>query len=810
MKAARAWLADHPREAPYVVGAALVVLLLITTQLVFPGDPSPSRGTPTAVLLRGFIFGFVVSLFAVGIVLVYRTMRFINFAQGAFGTAGATLLSFLMVYTPIPFPIALLLGIALSVLMGVVAGTFLLRFFNSSRLFMTVVSILGSGFLFGSVIPWIGRLPFWPSESERTASEIEEVSDLAGQVPFQGFSFTVGDFAVPFGSPHVIALELAAFALIAVVCFLRFTRAGAAVRAMADNPERAALLGISVSTLSVVVWGIASALDAVASVSVALGGRELLAQGLAGGDFSYAILQIPLTAAVLARFERIGSAVFASVIIGVARTAFLFSYTDLAGLFDLFLLVVVAAALLLQRSSTRRSDLGAQVSWAATNESRGIPAELRKIRSLVATRYALWGVGVLLVAVYPFVFDTKRIVLGGVIFISAIAVLSLVVLTGWSGQVSLGQWALVAVGAVVAGKLSESIPFWFAIPVTIAITAAVAVVVGLPALRLKGLTLLVMTFAFALTVESVLFEERWFGWLLPDLVERPTLLFFDFEDERSMYFLCAAGLVLTLIVVRNLRQSRVGRLLIAVRENEANLQAFGIDVVRAKLLAFAIAGGIAGFAGSLYAIDQRAASAQSFVANESVDLFIQGVLGGVSSAGGALLGSAYFQLTAEFASSNAVLQTILNGTGPLLILFLAPGGLISLVNQARDSVLRIIAQRRRIVVPSLFADFDPEVAERQLIPLGESSQMGGLAAVGDRRYTRPSDLYAGSSQRITDRLAGEKVTSERGAFAAAAHAADDAELRREMEAEQSGRPNGESSSPGTSEVAALAGKGGEQ
>lgn len=764
-----------------MLGGVLVVALLIVTQFVLPGDPSPAHGTPVAVAFRGFIFGFVVSLFAVGIVLVYRTMRFINFAQGAFGAIGATLMTYILVFTPVPFPFALLLGVAASVALGVVAGTFLLRFFNSSRLFMTVVSILGSGFLFGSMIPWIARLPFWPSPDKMTTDDLGKMADLAGQLPFQGFSFKVGSFAQPFGVEHVLALELAAFALVGIVCFLRYTRSGAAVRAMAQNPERAALLGISVSTLSVMVWGIAAGLDAVASVSVQLGGRELLAQGASGGSFSYAILQIPLTAAVLARFERIGVAVFASVMIGVARTAFLFSYGDLAGLFDVALLIIVAAALLLQRRSSGRSDLGAQVSWAAADEARGIPAQLRAIRSLMVTRYALSAVGIMLIVVYPFIFDTRRVVLGGVIFITAIAVLSLVVLTGWAGQVSLGQWALVAVGAVVAGKLSGSIPFWFAAPISAATTAGVAVIVGLPALRLKGLTLLVMTFTFAITVEKVLFDERWFGWLLPDRVDRPSLFFFNFEDEKSMYFLCATGLVLAILAVRNLRRSRVGRLLIAVRENEANLQSFGIDVVRAKLLAFAIAGGIAGFAGALFAVHQRAVSAQSFTANSSVLLFIQGVLGGVSSSGGALLGSAYFQLTAEFASSNMILQTILNGAGPLLILFLAPGGLISLVNQARDSVLRVIAQRRRIVVPSLFADFDPEVAERQLIPLGEASQMAGLAAVGARRYTRPSDLYAGSSERISDRLAGQKVTQERGAFAAAANAADDAELRREIE-----------------------------
>ncbi|HEX9682194.1 MAG TPA: ABC transporter permease [Acidimicrobiales bacterium] len=784
MSRIRRWLDTHPRQRPLVIGGAVAAGLLIVTQFLLPGDPSPATGTPAAVLFRGAIFGFVVSLFAVGIVLIYRTMRFINFAQGAFGTVGATLISFIVVFTPLPFLVALPLGVAASVLLGVVTGLFLLRFFNASRLFMTVVTILGSGFIFGSVIPWVSRLPFWPEPTRITAGDQQRLTDLAGELPLQGFSFRVGSFPVDFGIADVVAIEIGILALVGVGVFLRYTRAGAAVRAMAENPERAALLGISVSTLSVVVWGIAAALDALAAVSVALGGRELLASGAsAGGGFSFAVLLIPLTAAVIARFRSIGTAVFASTLIGVARNSWNFSHTDLTGLFDVGLLVVVAAALLLQRQGASRSDLGTQVSWAAADEARPIPTELRSIRSLVATRYGLWTLGALLVVVYPFIFDTSRVVLGGTIFITAIAVLSLVVLTGWAGQVSLGQWGLVAVGAVVGGYLSGEvgIPFWFVIPIASAVTAAVAVIVGLPALRLRGLTLLVMTFAFAVSVENVLFDERYFGWILPGAVDRPTLFFFNFEDEKSMYFLTALSLALCIVIVKNLRTSRVGRLLISVRENEANLQSFGIDVVRAKLLAFAIAGAFAGFAGVLFAHHQRGVSAASFLANTSVNVFIQAVVGGVSSAGGAILGSAYFQLGQEFASSNFWLNTLVVGTGPLLILFVAPGGLISLVNQGRDSVLRIIAQRRRIVVPSLFADFDPDVADRQLVPLAEQSPSAGLAVVGTRRFTRPSDLYQGSSERIADRLAGPRVDAERSAYGAAAQAADDAETRRELE-----------------------------
>jgi branched-chain amino acid transport system permease protein len=337
--------------------------------------------------------------------------------------------------------------------------------------------------------------------------------------------------------------------------------------------------------------------------------------------------------------------------------------------------------------------------------------------------------------------------------------------------VSLGQWALVAVGAVVGGSLTSraGISFWLAVPVVVALTAGIAVLIGLPALRIKGLFLLVSTFIFAIAVNSVLFNQRYAGWLLPESVNRPTLFFLNFEDEKSMYFLAVASLVLAIVVVGNLRRSRVGRLLIAMRENEANVQSFGVSALRAKLMAFAVSGGLAGFAGIIFAAQGRAVSPESFGADQNVLIFLQAVIGGVSSSGGALLGAAYFQVVQQLLASQQVVQTFLTAGGPLVILFIAPGGFISLVNAMRDSVLRVIAQRRRIVVPSLFADYDPDVLARQLIPLAEADPTSGLGALPlDERFVMASELYQGTGDRIVDRLEPAREGEERAALNAAA------------------------------------------
>lgn len=744
---------------------AVAGLILVTvTQLIMPGVKGGSRGTPMAIIFSGLLVGSVIAVFATGIVLIYRTLRIINFAVGPLGAVGAVLMVQLVAFTPVPFPLALLLGLLLCAALGAIVGVIMLRFFNSPRLFLTVVTIVGSATLL-SALTFVARLPFFPDPNKLTDDETFRATreGFIGLLPFRGFKFNVGSFDLKFGFEHLFALEICAIAILGVVVFLRFTRAGTAVRALAENPERASLLGISVGSLSIIVWVIAGLLDGVGAVASFTG-----APGVGSG---FAALLAPLAAAVIGRFHRIGTTVFAALFLGIGKTAFDFSYPKGAGLYNLFLFAALAAGLLLQRKQMGRSETGAATSWAATSEPRPMPKELRQVTGLRVARLVLILTGLFFVALFPWVASTNRILLAGVVMVNAIAVLSLVVLTGWAGQVSMGQFAFVAVGSVVGGYLTSKrgIPFWFALPMVSAVCAGLAALVGLPALRIKGLFLLATTFAFAIAVQSVLFDENYFKWLLPERVERPTLFFLNFEDEKSMYYLVLAALVLSIVVVLNLRRSRVGRTLIALRDNEANVQSFGINAVRAKLMAFAVAGALAGFAGCVFAAQQRGVSAGSFTANSSVQVFVMAVVGGVSSPGGALLGSAYIQIPQQLASNNAILLAFIGGLGPLGILFLAPGGLVSLINQGRDSVLRIVAQRRRIVVPSLFADYDPDALARQLIPLAEASTQSGLAVLAPgQRFALASELYQGRGERIIDKLGPTKQAKEAQLIGAAA------------------------------------------
>ncbi len=751
-------MTSRRRQLLWTIGAIAGVLVL--TQLVFPGRGG-GRGTPAAIVFDAIVFGSMSALTAAGLILVYRTVRVINFAQTAFGAAGATLVFQLLEFTPVPFPVAFVLGVTLAACVGLMFDlVFGRRFFRAPRLVLTVLTVVAAGFLGAVSSGLVLKLPFFPPLESRGIDELLGGANLAAHLPFAGFSFTVGDLPVPFGFAHLLSIEIVVITLVALAAFFRYTRAGVAVRAMAENADRATLLGISVGALSSLVWAIAGLLS---GISVTLSG--IISSPVVAQGFAPELLLPGLAAAVIARMRSIPIAVGAAVGISVLTSAAAWSFPSDGPLIDIAVFLVIAVGLLMQPRRGRADAIEAE-TWEAAEEQRPIPAALMGVGSLRFGYRVLIGVGLIGAGLYPFIASTGQTNLGAVIAITTIVAISLVVLTGWAGQVSLGHFAFVAVGAIVGGALSSKVGlgFWLAVPLATVITGGFAAMVGLPALRIRGLYLAVATFAFAVAASTFLFDERYFSWLLPNKVDRPSFFFLNFDDERSMYFLCLAALVLAVVVVVNLRRSRFGRTLIALRENEVNLQSFGIDAVRTKLGAFAVSGALAGFAGALFVHQQRGISAASFTTTASIDIFVLTVIGGIGSIGGALLGSAYVNIN-RYVVTEPILSAFLTGGGTLVLLYVAPGGLVSLLNRLRDSLLRIVAQRRGLVVPSLFAQTD--AMERRLIPMAPPSTSTGLRAVIER-FTMPWSIH---DRRSED---GPSVDPDEAAISQAAERADEA------------------------------------
>lgn len=718
------------RTAAISGGAALAIIVI--TQLLLPGGKGGARGTPGAILFTGLVLGLLNGLVAAGIILVYRSSRIINFSQAALGALGGTFTFLLVRLNNWPYLVAFAAGIIVSALLGMAVELLVIRrFFLAPRLAVTVLTIAIAGLL-GQLSGFVPSLPIFPEDAFADPLQLQQALPL----PFKSLQFQIGDLDINFGFGHVFALVLSVLTLLGLALFFRFSRAGVAVIASAENSERAELLGISVKGLSTLVWLLAGLLS---GLGVILNGTVNQFSNVTG--IAPSALIPALTAAVLGRMHSISLAVAAAVGISVLRQSVSWSFQGREPLIDLGLFVIVLLSLLLQRKSLERSEAGDSSTWKATEEVRPTPRELASVGGIRAWRMIFILIGAAFILLYPWFTTTGPTNFGGFIAIVGIVLASQLVLTGWAGQVSLGQFAFVGVGAVIGGAMTArwNIPFLLALPLASAFTAIVAVLIGIPALRIKGLFLAIATFAMAFAVQSSLFKEEFFGWLLPDRVDRPTLLFLDFEDERSMYYFTLVCFALVLLLVSTLRRFRTGRALIGVRENETNMQSFAVKIVRTKLAAFAISGFLCGFAGILLAHHQRAVTVASFEAERSLEIFLIGVIGGITSISGVILGTAYYAVRQNVTGDLAFLA------GPMAtvaILYVYPTGLSGIMYALRDAIYRIIAQRRQIVVPSLMADYDPAAVDKRLIPMITSPDDSRLAELlSDEKYEPVSDMY---------------------------------------------------------------------
>ena len=691
------------------IGAFLggFALIVVCGKVAFP-QVGGATVVPNGMYVQGLVIGLLSALLAIGLILIYRTNRIINFAQGALGAVAATLANELTILYRVPYFVSLLTGIVAGVGLSLFTEWALVRrFARAPRLILTVATI--------GIAQLLSVLELLPLTLNRNLAQGQETGTFKS--PFTG-GFTFG--SVRFTADHMIVLVAVPLILVGLVYFFSRTRYGVASRATAENAERARLLGCRVKRVSMIVWGLAGLLSALtATLRAPILGFQLGA--LQGPD----LLLRALAAAVLARMESLPATVAAAVLITMGEQTVFFAF-GATGLTDAFLLGVVVLGLLVQRKRFTRVDPGSS-SWRSVQEVRPVPRELAR---LVEIQWARWGSRTALlavVAVLPFVLSSAYTNLSSVILIYAMVGISLVILTGWSGNISLGQWAIVGVGALVTQKLAAGAapPDFFIILVVAGLSgAAVSLLIGLPALRIRGLFLGVTTLAFAIAATNWIFQ--WDILTTDQPIVRPFLFgVIDTTGERVFFYLCFAGLALALYMARNLRRSRWGRNLIAMRDNETQAQSFGMRLTASRLGAFAISGFIAALAGALYAYNAQSIDYNRFVPITSLVMFSMVVLGGMGSLAGPILGAIYVRGIQYFLPTE--LQLFATGFGLLLVLLVFPGGLGQIFYGLRDRYLRWVAEKRDIVVPSLFADklqAEPvlELAEAKALGVGEEAK----------------------------------------------------------------------------------------
>lgn len=563
--------------------------------------------------LLGLGISAIYALLGQGIVLIYRGSGVLNLAHGAFAMFAAYL--YLQLHVPgnlgnsfsaqggWPVLPAFVVAVAATALVGLATDQLLLRRMRNAsplaRLIATVAVLLILEAVVNEI--WGAEPPFVPHL-------------LPAAIWHAGSSITL-----PSSYVWLLLIVIALTAVLTVVW--RFTRIGWITAAVSHNERGAAALGISPGLVSSATWTVGAALAAVAGILVAP-----ITQVTVSG---MSLLVIPVLAAVLlGGFESFTATLLSALFIGIVQTItlnydnFFDAHLHVTVASDAFPLLVVVGVMLVRGSSLplrghlfdRLPAVGTgRIRWAAV-----LPAV---------------AIGLVLILV---VFSSATL-LGaiGVTFAVGTLLLSIVVLTGYAGQVSLAQFTIAGIGGLIAAQLTAHLGLGF-LPALIAGTlgaTAVGLVFAIPALRTRGVNLAVITLAVAWAAQDMLFTNPSASGESSGVKVGSARLFgldISGADQPARYAAVTfLVFVLCCIVVANLRRGRLGRRMIAVRSNERAAAASGVGVFQTKLVAFAVSGALAGLAGVLISYQFQYADFVSFDPFTSLLAVAWIVIGGV-------------------------------------------------------------------------------------------------------------------------------------------------------------------------------------
>lgn len=756
------WETVRPRLDLIALGVFMVALLFLPKGIPAGlGALKLYGGIAALGVMSGSSAGASLALQGMGVVLILRATRVINFGQVQLGAVTALLFYELIHHTQFVLLLDLACGggcfhglpndttylqsypaifardLEIHGYHGLIVANFYLsmvlafvlapllswavyilivrRFDNAPRLIVTVITLAVAQVL-------VALAQFLP---QSLFQDIKNDNNFVPSVlpdPTLYIAPWTGHFA------NFLTLGVAAVAAALLAAFFLFTSTGVAMRGAADNARRAVTLGINVAQLSSLSWVFAGALSGLAAILAVLQNGSFGAQQ---SSFQVSSLVQVLAAVVIARMVSLPLVVAGALLIGIVSQIFFWNFSS-NWQFDGVLLLLIGGVLLLQQSRQSRAEQEANAGYLAARESRPIPRELRNLPVVDGWVRWFWIAIAIVVLGLPFVLSPAQVSLGSVVLIYTIVGLSLLILTGWAGQISLGQFALAAVGGYFAAIVAARTGMFILGDLIVGglAGAVVSVLIGIPALRLRGLYLAVSTLALASATSSVLLSPQALGTYLPSTLDRPVIAGFDLNDERVFYYVSLFFLILVFVAVLGLRRSRTARALIACRDNEQAAQSLGINLLRLRLEAFALSGFIAAFAGALFAYHEHGVEPIAFAPEQSISIFNMVVIGGMGSPIGPLLGSVYNGFWTLFPIP--ALSLFSGGLGVLVILLLYPGGVSAIAYALRDAWLRRVALRYRIIVPSLMADVREDALESEATIAPKRDPRGGHVFVPER------------------------------------------------------------------------------
>lgn len=627
-------------------------------------------------IVLGVFSGSVYGLAAMGVVLTYKTAGVFNFAYGAIAMFCAFTYSQLHdvwhVTAWISLPLVLLvlapvIGLACEALFRSVSGL--------SAEVQIVVSLAVLGVL------------------EALAPIVFGGQARVLQPLFPRSTFALGhDLRISWEQLGTLLVTLALGA--ALWLGLRHTRFGTATRAVVDNRDLASMIGVNGDLVRRTAWIVSCSFAALVGVLLSP------SQGLNVYVLTIVVIYA-FAPAVLGRLVSLPLAYVGGLSLGIVQSI-LSKWGAQGTVADLEASIpYLALFVLLVMFGGRLKEMGGGLRGAAS----GTAWRPRLGRSLGS-----WAVGLGLLAAAPLMVSGSH--LGDVTYgaVIAIAALTLVVLTGWAGQISLAQFSFVGVGAFTAAHLAGAHGQHFVVAtiVGMAIAIPLGLLVGLPSLRLSGLYLALATMAFALLMDNLVFSRSDVSGGITGLnAPRPRIGGVSFASPAALHELVVAVLAVVTLVAILLRHGPVGRRLQMLRDSPLAASTLGVNLTATKLVTFAACGAVAALAGSLYGASQQAITPTDFAFQASLTLLLLVVLGGRATLAGAVI-----------AGATAAVQLLPIPTSIIQYIPLAVAiGAIGVVRQPEGTVAIAAAETRRVLavmrpLPRDDMPAPPRLAER--------------------------------------------------------------------------------------------------
>jgi len=608
----------------------------------------PDLGAWFDYTVNGFVIGNIYALLAVGLALIYGVANLVNFAHGSVYVVGAYVGWAAITYLGTPLPVTILCVVVVCGLVGVGIERLGLRPLHGASRIAPLLATIGIALVLDQVV----QLVFSPDPRA---------------VPMQ-----VPEWRIPIGGGTIGVLDLLiagiGLASAAVLyTFLRFTKLGWAVRATAQDSDAAQQMGVDINKVNMAVFAIASALSGISGLLVGMYYNQI------NPAMSFEATLKGIVALIIGGLGNVPGAIAGSLILGLTESYGIALFgTSYRNLFAFVLLI----AMLLWRPnglfSARRSPPPEPLTGTFIARSR--PFRVRP-----------WAVALLIVAAVLLpLFDHPYLTQIGVnSLLYGMLALSLTLVAGTVGQISLGHAALLAIGGYASGLLAldGGWPVALSIPIAGLLTAALGTLLVYPAFRLTGHYVSIATLGIGEIVSLVILNWSGLTHGAIGLGGIPPLEIFGYDlgSVQGTYWLCLAVLVLLALLQVRLLGSHLGRSWRAIRDDDIAARSYGVSGDRYKALAFGFGGFAAGISGAITAHSYSYINHETFNATISVLALTMVILGGMGNVMGAVVGATLLIALPEAFRFLAEYRILIYGLVLLLLIRFRPQGVMGTV-----------------------------------------------------------------------------------------------------------------------------------